>query len=339
MIHTTHEKYVFYLLLVISIILSFLIFKPFLIVIVLGASFSVAIHPIFSWMLRKITSSRAFAAFLTMVMFILVIGGPIFGIGALVFKQSQALFNSPGNSIVSPVVDTISGVADVFLPEEFDVNVPEMAKTFVGSISSNLANIFTSTLSTILSIFLMILSMFFFLKDGEIWKNFLLRLSPMSDTYDKTIIKELKATVDGVVKGYLLIALIQGILMGIGLMIFQVPNAALWGLVAGISALVPTIGTAIVAVPVVIYLYTSGDTTSAMGFLAWSIIVVGLVDNMLNPIIIGRKINIHPLLILFSVLGGIALFGPAGILMGPLSVSLLYTLGNIYMRKFEKSSN
>jgi predicted PurR-regulated permease PerM len=143
-------------------------------------------------------------------------------------------------------------------------------------------------------------------------------------------------TINGVIRGYLLIALIQGILMGLGLVIFGVPNPALWGLVAGIAALVPTIGTGLVAIPIIIYLYTTGDTASAVGFLAWATVIVGLIDNLLNPIIVGRKINIHPLVILFSVLGGIALLGPAGILVGPLIVSLLYTLGNMYLRKFEK---
>ena len=126
--------------------------------------------------------------------------------------------------------------------------------------------------------------------------------------------------------------------MGLGLWIFNVPNGALWGVVAAVTSLLPTFGTAFVSVPAMIFLIALGDTTSAVGLLIWAIVVVGLVDNFLSPILVGSKTHIPPLLILFAVLGGISVLGPVGILVGPLTVSLLYTLISIYRNEFKQNA-
>jgi predicted PurR-regulated permease PerM len=179
------------------------------------------------------------------------------------------------------------------------------------------------------------LTIFYFLKDGEGWRETLLRLSPLSSSADEKILAKLSQTINGVLKGYLLIAFIQGTLMGIGLTIFRVPNSAIWAVVAGIAATIPPLGTAVVSVPAVIFLFATGHTGLAIGFLIWAVLIVGAGDNFLNPYIVGHKIDVPPFLILFSVLGGISLLGPVGILIGPLTVSLLYTLVEIYQKEFK----
>lgn len=126
--------------------------------------------------------------------------------------------------------------------------------------------------------------------------------------------------------------------MGIGLFIFNVPNAALWGVIASIASLVPTIGTALISVPAIVFLLATGESTNAIGLAIWAGVAVGMVDNFLSPIVVGKKIDIPPFFILFSVLGGIALLGPIGILVGPLTVSLLYTLISIYRDEFTQHS-
>ena len=155
-------------------------------------------------------------------------------------------------------------------------------------------------------------------------------ISPLADKDDEKIIRRLSLAVNGVIKGSLFIALVQGTMMGIGLWIFGIPNPALWGVVAAMCAMIPSIGTALVSVPAIIYLFYTGNTVPAIGLLVWATVAVGLIDNFLSPYIVGSKINIPPLFILFSVLGGIAFLGPVGILIGPLSISLLYTLISIY---------
>ena len=125
-------------------------------------------------------------------------------------------------------------------------------------------------------------------------------------------------------------AVTQGLLAGIGFTIFGVPNAALWGFITVIAALVPILGTSIVLTPIIIYLFAFDTLFSAIGLLAWGMLAVGLIDNFLGPKLMQRKIRIHSFLILLSVLGGLSLFGPIGFLIGPLFLALLSTLLDIY---------
>jgi predicted PurR-regulated permease PerM len=162
--------------------------------------------------------------------------------------------------------------------------------------------------------------------------------SPLPDHDDEKILSRLENAVNAVIKGYLFIALVQGVLVGFGFWIFHVPHAALWGVVAAIASLIPAVGTGLVSIPAIAFLFFTGDTFSAIGLLLWASILVGTIDNFLTPLVVGTKIHISPFLILFSVLGGISLLGPVGILVGPLTLSLLYTLISIYRNEFKQST-
>ena len=225
-----------------------------------------------------------------------------------------------------------------FLPDSITFDVNEKVKSFISYISSNITNIFSATVSAFFSFVLMLLIIFYFLKDGASWRKSMVILSPLGDNEDEKIISRLALSVNAVIKGFLFIALIQGILMGFGLWLFNISNPALWGVIAAIASLIPTFGTSIVSIPAIIFLFITGDSGSAIGLIAWSTMLVGTIDNFLSPLIVGTKTNIPPLLILFSILGGISLLGPVGILVGPLTVSLLYTLISIYRHDFKQNA-
>lgn len=332
------ERYFFFGLLLATLFFTFLIFRPFLIVLVLGISFSIVLYPIYEWLNNK-KLPHSLSAVVTLFFFIIVLCGPLFGIGALVFNQSQDLYHviiSNGNS--GEFMQSVNNTVNRILPEGMTFDVREKAVDFISFISKNITTIFSTTLSTLFSFMLTLLTIFYFLKDGTRWRKDLIVLSPLADSDDEKIFSRLSHAVNGVIKGYLLVALVQGILMGVGLWLFGVPNPALWGVVASVTSLIPSIGTALVSVPAIIFLFLLGNTVSAVGLLAWAVIVVGMVDNFLSPMFISKKINIPSLLILFSVLGGISLFGPVGILIGPLAVSLLYTLISIYRNEFKQNT-
>ena len=261
-------------------------------------------------------------------------------IGVVVFNQSQNAYQIIINNTGSlSFLDSINSSINKILPIGVSFDLHTKISNFISLISNNMASIFTSTLSTLFSFFLTLLSIFYFLKDSTRWKRALLVLSPLSDVDDKKIINRFSRAVNGIIKGYLFIALLQGILMGLGLALFGVPNPALWGLVTMFTALIPTVGTALISVPAIIFLFLTGNTMQAIGLFVWAVAIVGMVDNLLSPIVIGNKIDLPPLLILFSVLGGISFLGPVGILVGPLTISLLYTLILIYRNEFKSNSN
>jgi len=328
------ERYFFFSLLFATLIFSFFIFRPFWIVLVLGISFSIVLYPVYEWFNRKLPNWLS--AILTVFLFIIIIGIPLFGIGVTVFNQSQDAYQIVVNNVdSSSFINSINNSVNKILPQNISFDLNEKISNLISFISSNIASVFSSTLSAIFSFILTLLSIFYFLKDGTRWRKALVVLSPLSDADDEKIINKFSRAVNGIIKGYLFVALIQGILMGIGLALFGIPNPALWGLVTMITALVPTVGTAIISVPAIIFLFTTGQTMNAVGLLIWAVAIVGMIDNFLSPIIVGNRINLPPLLILFSVLGGISLLGPVGILVGPLTISLLYTLISIYRNEFQ----
>ncbi len=331
------ERYFFFGLLLATFVFTFFIFRPFWIVLVLGLSFSIVLYPVYEW-LKKRKLPNWLASFFTVFLFTVVLCGPLLGIGTLVFNQSQNVYHLvTDNENTKPFMNSIETKINKILPEGMVFDINKKTTDLVSYISNNIANIFSTTISAFFSFILMLLIIFYFLKDGAQWRKAIIILSPLGDKDDEKIISRLAQAVNGVIKGSLLIALAQGVLLGLGFWFFGVSNGALWGVVAAITSLIPTLGTSLVSIPAIIFLFMTGDTASAIGLLIWSVIMVGMIDNFLGPLIVGKKINISSLLILFSVLGGISLLGPVGILVGPLTVSLLYTLISIYRNEFKEN--
>jgi predicted PurR-regulated permease PerM len=210
------------------------------------------------------------------------------------------------------------------------LNVTTYIQNFLEWSFANLDTIFSSVTKLAFQIFIMLFALFYLLRDGTKLKKALIALSPLIDTYDEKIIAKVKQAIRSVVAGSLVVSIIQGILTGLGFLIFGVPNPALWGSFAVVAALIPGFGTSLVLIPGIIYLFLDSTQLHAFGLLAWGALAVGLVDNYLSPILINRGIQIHPFIILLSVMGGLAFFGPIGFIAGPLVVALLSALFEIY---------
>ncbi len=333
----TSRRYFFFGLLSLTAVLLFFVFKPFIAVLVVGISLAVVFHPLFRCLKKTFGGIGWLAALLTVLIFLILVVGPLFAIGALVLNQSDSLYLSAASGQgFGPFMDKVGSAIDSLLPAGFSINASERAADFVALLVGNVSNLFASTLQAIFSFILILLAMFYLLKDGEHFRKACMRLSPLAEHDNARIFSKMGETINGVVKGYLFLALVQGTLSGLGMAIFGVPHAALWGVLAGIASLVPTIGTALVLGPAVIYLFSTGNTAQAVGLTLWGLSIVGMIDNLLNPYVIGKKVQIPPLLILFSILGGIALLGPVGILVGPLSMSLLFVLLSMYRSEFRE---
>lgn len=332
------ERYFFFGLLLATLIFTFLIFRPFWIVLVLGVSFSIVLYPIHEWLLKRKLPSWL-SALITLILFIVILCGPLLSIGTVVFKQSQNLYHAvTDNGDTRTFMGTIEKKVNQVLPTGITFDIDEKTKDFISYVSKNISSVFTATISAFFSFVLMLLIIFYVLKDGAKWKRAIVVLSPLGDKDDEKIIHRLAQAVNGVIKGSLFIALIQGLLMGLGLWMFGITNAALWGVVAAITSLIPTLGTSLVSLPAILFLFATGHTTSAIGLLIWSAVMVGTIDNLLGPFVVGKKMNIPSLFILFSVLGGISLLGPVGVLVGPLTISFLYTLISIYRNEFRQKT-
>jgi predicted PurR-regulated permease PerM len=177
---------------------------------------------------------------------------------------------------------------------------------------------------------LVFITLYFFLKDGRKFLDYIIRLSPLDDVYDLKIFNRVGSMMTSVVRGVLLIAIVQAFLVGIGFYIFGVPNAVLWGTVTVVASLLPFIGTGLVVFPGVLYLLITGNLFAAIGLAIWGTFLVGLIDNLLMPLLYSKSTKVHPIIILFAVLGGIYAFGPLGFLVGPMAVSFFIAILEIY---------
>ncbi len=341
MIYSTHmktamiEKYFLFILLAATIIFTLAIFYPFLTVVILAAAFAVVLHPLYLWIKKRITKGvRWIASLLTVIIFIIALCGPLFLIGKAVFNQTQTAYSSIAKTeSTSSILTKIDTSINKIMPSGFRFDTHEKVTEIATYLTNNVTRFFASTFQTIILFILMILTLFYLLKDGDHWKKNFLLLCPLSEENAKEILDKLGAAINRILKGSFLIAIVQGILVSIGLAIFGVPNAAIWGVVAGIASFIPTLGTSIVSIPAILFLFFTGMEIQALGFLIWSAVLVGLVDNALTPYVISKNTEIPSLFILFSILGGISLLGPVGILIGPLALSLLYSLIAIYRKE------
>ena len=300
----------------------------------LGICFAIVLYPIYEWLNKK-HFPQWLSASVTLLLFIIVLCGPLLGIGAVVFNQSENVYHQVvSDGSAKPFMDRVDVAVNKILPEGIVFNINDKATEFISYVSNNIANIFSTTISAFFSFLLMLLIIFYFLKEGDEWRKTLVVLSPLGDEDREKIISKLTLAIDAVIKGYLLIALAEGIFVGIGLWFFHIPDGALWGVVAGVCSLVPPIGAAFVSVPAIVFLFATGQTASAIGLFVWAIVILAILDSSFRPFVVSKKINIPPILILFSLLGGMALLGPVGILVGPLTLSLLHTLIAIYKNEF-----
>lgn len=326
------QIYFFVSIFLITIGLMFFIFKPFLSAITISAIIAVVLYPWYQWVVRLLRGHEGLAAFIIITLMLVVVIVPFAFIGKQIFNETLSVYqylSSPNGVRFDQLPQTVEDLLQKFAPD-FNLELNTYIKQAVGWLMGNLGHLFSGTVEVIFGLFLIIISLYFFLKDGKKLKDWLIKISPLDDRYDQTILNRIRQMIYSVVVGTFAIAVVQGILVGLGLFIFRVPNVMLWGMVAGLSALVPGLGTGLVTVPAVLYLFFLGSLPAAIGLGIWSLILVGLVDNILLPFFYSHGNHIHPLLILFSVLGGLAAFGPVGFLLGPIILSIFLALLQIY---------
>ncbi len=339
-VHTVQLGF-FITLISLAVVLNFFVFLPYVSVVFLAAVLAVSFQPVYTRIRRVCGGREALAAFLCVCIVLLFILGPLALFGTLLFQESTSLYQSiaSGESRgVGMLAEALYGAERMIhkvVPQfPVDLHARFDVEQYVGKVlvwfSQHMAGFFSSIVRGVFGFFLMVLALFYFFKDGGRFVGSVRAISPLFDGHDSVILKRLADTVNSVVRGQLAVALVQGILTGLGFFVFGIPNPVLWGSCAAIASLVPTLGTGLVIAPAIIYLYVTGSGVQALGLAAWGICAVGLIDNVLSPLLVKRGLKIHSFVILLSVLGGIALFGPIGFIAGPVSLSLLVSLLDVY---------
>lgn len=329
--HTLQTSF-FLVLLLGMFVLSFLIFLPYLGALVLAAVFAVIFYPLYKQILRLVRDRENIAAFLTTLCILVIVVLPFAFFGFQLFREARQVYlqvADPSTIFSNRLIELVQARVHTVAPN-ISVNVDDYLQQSLEWLLQHTGSIFASTAKVVLNIFLSLLTLFYLLRDGRKLTQRIVDLSPLSDLYDQQIVGRLHVAVNSVIKGSLMIAVTQGMITGIGLAIFGVPNAVLWGSVTVLAALIPNVGTAAVLTPAIIYLFATDHLAAGIGLLIWGIVAVGLIDDFLGPRLINRGIRLHPMIILLAVIGGLHFFGPIGYVLGPLVISFLFALLDIY---------
>lgn len=308
---------------------AFFIFRPFFAPLVLAAVCAVVFQKPYKKIKESARVGAGVAAAITTVLVLTLIVAPLTLLGTQMATEAGQVYRSLAEGGAS---GTVFDSVRVFLSDAVPFDVNTYIRDALAYLAGNVGVVVSGVAKFFVDIILFVMALYYFLKDGNSFRRAFISLSPLLDEDDEEIARMLGRAVHSIVAGRLLMALVQGLLAMVGFLIFGIPNAILWGSVTVVTALIPGIGTALTIAPAVAYLFLQGASVFAAGLFVYGVVVVGLIDNLIGPKLIGRGVSLHPFVILLSVLGGIALFGPTGFVLGPLAISLLYTLLNAYHR-------
>jgi predicted PurR-regulated permease PerM len=315
------------LLIVVLVSVIFLaMIRQFLMAILLAGIFSAMAQPLYRRIERFAGGRSSLASTITLAAIFLIIILPLAGLLGIVAGQAVRISHS-----VSPFIqqwmNTPSAVSDLVrswpLFDTFSAyqgTILQKAGELVGVISSFLfQNVSTLTFSTINFIFLFFVflyTMFFFLKEG------------------RRILERFTSVARAAIKGTLVIGVIQGGLAGIAFWAVGFESALFWGTIMTVLSIIPAVGSALVWFPAVLILAFTGSYFKALGLFAFCAVLVGSVDNILRPWLVGRDTELHELMIFFGTLGGIGMFGITGFIIGPIIAALFSTVWDIYAEHF-----
>jgi len=190
------------------------------------------------------------------------------------------------------------------------------------------------TFGAFLGLVVMLFALFFFLTKGEALADKGLNLMPMPAEDRALLAERAMSTIRATVHGTFAIAIIQGVLTGAALAVAGVPGAVFWGTVTAVLSVIPGIGPPLVWGPAGVWLIANGNYTAGIGLLLWGALVVGLIDNILRPRLVGKDAKLPDLMILISTLGGLTLFGPIGLILGPVIAALFASVWYLYAQTY-----
>ena len=332
--HMTIEKWFFLLVTGVVIWLFWQVIQPFSFVILTAAVAAIILSPLDRLLVKHLKHNKASAALLSLGVFVLIFL-PLLMVLVLTAGQASDLVKaSIENNWFEQIEATASPVLQALpssLQEEIkSIDLGSLGKAIAAWAFENVGQVFSSSTKLFLNTVLFFISLFYLIAERDKLYAEALALSPLRDSIDAKILKRVIGTVRSVVFGVLILAIIQGTLAGIGMTIFGVPGSLIWGAITIIAALVPLVGTGLVLIPAILYLFFTGSTAGALGLLIWSLIFVSLADNFIGPYLISGTTHMHSFLVLIAVLGGLTAFGPVGGIAGPTILAALLALIELY---------
>jgi len=347
MFMTQHRfRRLFLLFLVIVVTIAFgVLLQSFLLTIFLAAVFSGLVYPLYTRFARTLGGRPHLASALTLLTVVIVVVLPLLTVFGVVLNQAIRV-----TSQITPVVERfvneptyldaqLSRVPGIEFIEPYRDEIVTRAGDVVNAVGTfligSLTNTTRGTVTFLFHFFILLYTMFFFLVDGPRMLKRALSYLPLTRQDGQQLKDRFVSVTRATIKGTIVIGIIQGTLSGLAFWTVGIPDVLFWTVVMIVLSVLPVIGGALVWVPAAIILAATGEVLQAVLLVLFCSLIVGSVDNLLRPRLVGRDTKMHDLTILFSTLGGLIVFGPVGFIVGPILAGLFVTLWEMFGKAYD----
>jgi predicted PurR-regulated permease PerM len=340
------SRYFFIAILLGSTFAFFYMVRLFLIPVLLAAVFTTLFYPMFEWFVTAFRGRRTPAALVCCLILLLAVILPLLGVANLVANEAIDVYRVAQVKISAILAQGDGGLlgrlehARWVRKWQLDkIDWKSSLQSAAASAGSILAMIINrtsrGTLEVLVILFTTLFTMFYFFRDGRTILRKIRYLIPLDREYKNAIAARFSAVARATVKGTVVIALVQGVLSGLTLWIFGVGSPFLWGVVATLAGFIPVAGAWIVLYPAAFYQMATGHLWQGVGILIATVILIINADNVMRPRLVGKEAGMHDLMVFFSTLGGISLFGAMGFIIGPMIAALFQAVLEIYSTEFK----
>lgn len=335
------ESRVFFSLVLLTTAIFLWMVRSFLMPVFWAAVFAILFQPMFLRLIGALGGRRALAATLSTIAVVFVVLVPFALIGAAVAQQALGLYARIATgevSLLAPIQ-----LVERSLPRltstlaEYGIEIERVRASVEAAAVATTQWIAGQTLAigqnlvTVTILFaLMLYFLFFFFRDGDEILHGTVRALPMGDERERQLFRKFAEVARATVKGTLIVALVQGVIGGILFAVVGIQAAVFWAVVMGVLSLLPAVGPALVWAPAAIILLSTGEVWRGLLLIAGGTLVVGLIDNILRPILVGRETKMPDYLVLLATLGGLSAFGLAGFVIGPIIAALFLVMWEMF---------
>jgi predicted PurR-regulated permease PerM len=345
MMATTTVQRVFFAALLILVTVAFLwLIRGFLQPVFWAVALGIIVYPLHSRIERRLAPRRSLAAVVSMLVVVAVVILPLAGVITAVTTEATSLVQRLNEREIE--LDEVYGAIAERLPtalleriplntENVEARVAEAAVTASRFIAARALSLGQDTVRITIFFFLMLYLLFFFLRDGPQLLDGLVRALPLGDDRERHLLGRFAEVSRATIKGTLVVGVVQGTIGGMAFWMLGIGAAVLWGVMMALLSILPAVGPAVVWIPGAIFLLATGRIVAGIVLILIGVLVIGLVDNLLRPILVGRDTRMPDYLILLSTLGGLTAFGLAGIVIGPIIAAFFLSCWEMAPEEFE----
>lgn len=318
---------------------------PYLSPLFLGTVAAVIFHPINTRVLG-VVRNKSLAATISTILLLILFLAPLTFLGMTVVREVRELLTANGQNTVGDGANRLWALLDKPLEaiaSRVDMSAAELKNVIVTRAGQTAGFLVQRSVGAATSGFValgvMLVTFFFGVRDGDRWRRKIIAWSPLKAKHAVALLNRLQEAIEASFYGIIAVAAAQGILLGTGAWMVGLPSPVLWGVIGTVASVIPIFGSSLVWIPASILLFFQGSVTKGLVMLGWGAGVVGMIDNLVRPLVVTSRLPLNAFLVFIAMLGGVSAFGVIGILAGPVALAMARELFIILRQEIKGSAN